>query len=124
MIKRTIFIGNPATLLTKDEQLVITLNNENSGLDEAFRTSTIPIEDIAVLVIDHIQIMLSQALISKLLENNIALVTCNHTHHPIGLMLNLDGHTLQSQRFKTQLEVGVPLKKQLWQQTIQAKLNN
>ena len=124
MIKRTIFIGNPATLLTKDEQLVITLNNENSGLDEAFRTSTIPIEDIAVLVIDHIQIMLSQALISKLLENNIALVTCNHTHHPIGLMLNLDGHTLQRQRFKTQLEVGVPLKKQLWQQTIQAKLNN
>jgi CRISP-associated protein Cas1 len=124
MIKRTLFIGNPATLRTKDEQLVITISNEESGLQETFRTSTIPIEDIAVLVIDHPQIMISQVLISKLLENNVALITCNQQHHPTGLLLNLDGNTLQSQRFKHQLEVSQPLKKQLWQQTIQCKLYN
>jgi CRISPR-associated protein Cas1 len=40
------------------------------------------------------------------------------------MMLNLDGHTLQSQRSKSQIEASVPLKKQLWQQTIIQKIEN
>jgi CRISPR-associated protein Cas1 len=40
------------------------------------------------------------------------------------LLLNLDGHSLQSQRFKAQLEASEPLKKQLWQQTIKVKIQN
>lgn len=124
MIKRTLFIGNASTLRTKNEQLVVTLSNEESGLTEEMRTHAVPIEDIAVIILDHFQIMISQALISKLLENNIALITCNQSHHPTGLLLNLDGHTLQSQRFKHQIEASLPTKKQLWQQTIQTKLFN
>jgi CRISPR-associated protein Cas1 len=61
---------------------------------------------------------------AKLLENNVALITCNNTHHPTGLLLNLDGHTLQSQRFQVQLQSSVPLRKQLWQQTVEAKIRN
>ena len=61
---------------------------------------------------------------AKLLDNNVAFITCNATHHPTGLMLNLDGNSLQSQRFKAQLEVTEPLKKQLWQQTIKSKIMN
>jgi CRISPR-associated protein Cas1 len=124
MIKRTIFIGNASTLRTKNEQLLITTANEDSELKEEFRTATVPIEDIAVLIIDNPQVLISHALISKLLENNIAFITCNRAHHPTGMLLNLDGNTLQSQKFKHQLEVSVPLKKQLWQQTIQTKLYN
>jgi CRISPR-associated protein Cas1 len=60
----------------------------------------------------------------KLLENNIALVSCDKKHQPIGLMLNLDGHTLQSASFRAQVEAPLPLKKQLWQQTISAKIRN
>ena len=40
------------------------------------------------------------------------------------MLLNLDGHTLQSQRYKAQIEVTIPLKKQLWQQTVTAKIEN
>jgi len=40
------------------------------------------------------------------------------------LMLPLSGNTLQSERFKHQIEASVPLKKQLWQQTISAKILN
>jgi CRISPR-associated protein Cas1 len=117
MIKRTLYFGSPAYLKTKDEQLVF----ESTETGE---TKSTPIEDIGIVILDHQQITVSQALISKLLANNVAFVTCDNTHHPTGLLLNLDGNTLQSQKFQAQVEATVPLKKQLWQQTVSVKLNN
>lgn len=117
MIKRTLYFGNPAYLKTKDEQLVF------EGPDTG-ETKQVPIEDIGVLIIDNQQITITQALIAKLLANNVALITCDNTHHPTGLLLNLDGHTLQSARFTAQVEATAPLKKQLWQQTVSAKIDN
>ncbi len=117
MVKRTLYFGNPAYLKTKTEQLII----ERPDVDEC---RSIPIEDIGLLILDHIQITITAGLIAKLLENNVAIITCNSTHHPTGLMLNLDGNSLQSQKFKAQLESSQPLRKQLWQQTITAKILN
>lgn len=117
MIKRTLYFGNPAYLKTKNEQLIFE-STENG------ETKTLPIEDIGVLIMDHQQITITQALIAKLLENNVALITCDGKHHPTGLLLNLDGNTLQSRKFKAQVEATVPLKKQLWQQTVSAKIDN
>lgn len=129
MIKRTLYFGNPAYLSTHLEQLVVRLPEveKNDTLPDAFKKeahATIPIEDIGVVVLDHQRVTISQALLAKLLANNAAVITCNETHHPTGLLLNLDGHTLQTQRFKAQLEASEPLKKQLWQQTIRAKIKN
>lgn len=118
MIKRTLYFGNPAYLRTKDEQLCIEFPE---GDKEA---RTVPIEDIGVVILDHYQVTLSQALIGKLMGNNVALITCNEKHMPTGLMLNLDGHTLQSQRFREQLEATEPVKKNLWQQTVKSKIKN
>lgn len=117
MIKRTLYFGNPAYLKTNNEQLVF------ESIDNG-EIKSLPIEDIGVLILDHQQITITQALIAKLLANNVALITCDNSHHPTGLMLNLDGHTLQSARFQAQVDASVPLKKQLWQQTISAKINN
>ncbi|HEV8081346.1 MAG TPA: type II CRISPR-associated endonuclease Cas1 [Chitinophagaceae bacterium] len=117
MIKRTLYFGNPAYLKTKDEQLVI-------ELQETGEVKSVPIEDIGIVILDHQQITITQAVLAKLLANNTAIITCDNTHHPVGMQLSLDGHTLQSQKFKTQIEASVPLKKQLWQQTISAKIIN
>lgn len=117
MIKRTLYFGNPAYLKTASEQMLIELQEE----DEA---KSIPIEDIGLMILDHQQITITQALMAKLLANNVALVTCDHSHHPVGLFLNLDGNTLQSQKFQAQVEASAPLKKQLWQQTISTKIYN
>jgi CRISPR-associated protein Cas1 len=117
MIKHTLYFGNPAYLHTKNEQLVIELK-------ETGETKQVPIEDIGLLFLDHPQITITQPVLSKLLHNNTAVVACDETHHPIGMFLNLDGHTLQSQRFKAQVETSIPLKKQLWQQTVEAKILN
>lgn len=117
MIKRTLYFGSPAYLKTTNEQLVFE-STETGELKSA------PIEDIGVVILDHQQITVSQALISKLLSNNVAFITCDNAHHPTGLLLNLDGNTLQSQKFQAQIEASTPLKKQLWQQTVSAKLLN
>jgi CRISP-associated protein Cas1 len=116
MIKRTLYFGNPAYLKTTNDQLVIERKEEES--------KQVPIEDLGLVILDHQQITISQALLAKLLANNVSVITCNETHHPAGLLLNLDGHTLQSQRFKDQLECSLPLKKQLWAQTVEAKIRN
>lgn len=117
MIKRTLYFGNPAYLKTKDEQLVI----EMQGTGE---TKTVPIEDLGIVILDHQQITITQAVLAKLLANNTAIITCDNTHHPVGMQLCLDGHTLQSRIFKSQIEASVPLKKQLWQQTVSVKITN
>lgn len=124
MIKRTLYFGNPAYLRTQNEQLVITLPQNGSELSEKERSTNIPIEDIGIVVLDHAQITISQSLISKLLENNVAFITCNQTHHPTGMLLNLDGNTLQAERFADQINASLPLKKQLWSQTVEQKIKN
>lgn len=129
MIKRTLCFSNPAYLSTKDEQLVLKLPQVegNAELPETFKqkqTITIPIEDIGVVILDHKQITITQALLEKLLANNCAVITCDSQHLPTGLMLPLNGNTLQSERFRNQLDASLPLRKQLWQQTIQCKIRN
>jgi CRISPR-associated protein Cas1 len=85
---------------------------------------TVPIEDIGMLILEHQQITISHFLLDRLLQNNTAVITCNATHHPTGLFLNLDGNTLQSERFQAQVNAAEPLKKQIWQQTVKAKIAN
>lgn len=100
--------------------MVVSSKDEAGALIE----KVIPVEDIGVVILDHYQITITQSLMSKLLENNVALITCDDTHHPVGLMMNLEGNTLQQQKHQAQIEASVPQKKQLWQQTVVAKISN
>ncbi|MGL5015817.1 MAG: type II CRISPR-associated endonuclease Cas1 [Bacteroidales bacterium] len=118
MIKRTLYFGNPAYLSLKLEQLVIKIPESTD------KPRTVPIEDIGIVVLDNNQITITQGVLEALLANNVALITCDERHHPIGLNLPLDGNTIQGERFRTQIEASLPLKKQLWQQTIQQKILN
>ncbi len=43
---------------------------------------------------------------------------------PTGLLLPLQGCAIQNERFRKQIEASLPLKKQLWQQTVKAKIEN
>ena len=129
MIKKTLYFGNPAYLSLKNSQMLIRLPEveKNETLPDSFKTKavkTIPIEDIGVVVLDNSQTTLTHGLIEKLLENNCALITCNSKHMPCGLMLPLAGNTTQTERFRYQIDASIPLKKQLWQQTVEAKINN
>ena len=123
MIKRTLYFGNPAYLSLQNAQLVIHLPDAN-GMDDRTGNNTIPIEDIGIVVLDHKQITITQGLLEALLNNNAAVITCDSSRMPVGLLLPLSGNTTQSERFQAQIEASLPLRKQLWQQTIQAKIGN
>ncbi len=144
MIKRTIYFGSPYYLSFKDGNILAKPTfEEKAELGSSFaedqsliRTSgdkylqrsnkakAIPVEDIGVLVIDSFGVTISQHLLTKLIEQNVAVVICNESHHPNGLILNLDGNSVQSEKFRSQIGATLPLKKQLWQQTVASKILN
>lgn len=129
MIKKTLCFENPAYLSIRNKQLVIQIPEieKNNNLPHLFKGQsirTIPVEDIGVIILDNRQITITQGLLEALLENNTALITCDSSRIPIGLMLPLCGNTIQNEKFRAQLSASSPLKKQLWQQTIQAKIFN
>lgn len=129
MIKRTLYFGNSAYLSLNNAQLVLRLPDveKNDLLPSEFKkdaTVSIPIEDIGIVVLDNKQITITQALMEALLDNNVAMITCNSTHHPTGLLLPLSGNTIQTERFRAQLDATEPLKKQLWAQTVAQKIKN
>ncbi|HLN52735.1 MAG TPA: type II CRISPR-associated endonuclease Cas1 [Lentimicrobium sp.] len=117
MIKRTIAISNPANLKKKDQQLCIEINDTNLQ-------SSIPIEDIGILILDNAQITITQALISALMEYNAAIIITDSKHLPFGLQLPIFSHHEFTEKMYQQLESSLPLKKNLWQQTIIAKIIN
>lgn len=122
MIKRTICIENPAHLKCREDQLVLSYKGIR-GMEDIPERS-VPVEDVGILILEHSQITISHYLLDRLLMNNTAVVTCNAAHLPSGLFLSLEGNTLQSERFREQINATEPLKKQLWQQTVKAKLTN
>jgi CRISPR-associated protein Cas1 len=129
MIKRTLYFGNPTYLSLKNAQLIIKLPEveKNDTLPDSFKaesTRAIPVEDIGVVVLDNKQITITHGLLEALLENNCAIITCDSNRMPVGLMLPLCGNTTQNERFRYQLGSSIPLKKQLWQQTVQVKIAN
>ena len=126
MVKKTLCFSNPAYLSLSNKQLVIKLPEvEKSDLRHKDKyVQTRPIEDIGVVVLESRYITITSAALEALLENNCAIITCDASMMPVGLMLPLAGHTIQSERFTSQIAASLPLKKQLWQQTIQAKIAN
>jgi len=126
MIKRTLYFGNPAYLCLRNAQLVITKPDDGDLPPDSSKEliKTIPIEDIGVVILDNRQITITSALLSELLDNNVAVITCNESSMPNGLLLPLHSNTLQSERFRDQLDSSLPLRKQLWQQTVEAKIRN
>lgn len=124
MIRRTLYFGNPAYLSLRLDQLAIKMPSTKEPDADIGTIRTIPIEDIGIIVLDNKQITITHGLIEKLLENNCAIITCSSNHMPVGLMLPLYGNSVQNERFRSQLNSSLPLRKQLWQQTIQQKITN
>lgn len=126
MIKRTLYFGNPAYLSLKMKQMVVRIPQEDDGdlPSEEEMVRTLPIEDLGVIILDNKRITITQGLMEALLENNCAVITCDTKRMPVGLMLPLAGNTIQNERFRSQLDSSLPLRKQLWQQTIEAKIRN
>ena len=129
MIKKTLCFSNPIHLSLRNAQLVLHLPEveTNDMLPEMMKKEaerTIPIEDIGIVVLDNRRITVTSGVLDALLENNCAVITCDQKSMPVGLLLPLSGHKTQNERFRSQLDSSVPLRKQLWQQTVKQKILN
>ncbi len=118
MVKRTLHFSNPAYLSCKNQQLIVELKNDERTI------KSIPIEDLGIVILEHQQITITTRLLELLLENNVAVITCDGKFMPSGMFLPFEGNSEQTQRMRTQLDASAPLKKQLWQQTVKYKINN
>ena len=115
MLKKTLFFANKRSITTKNEQLIIKSEE---------RDASVPIEDIGFAVLEHPEIYISLPTLTKLSENNVAVIFCDVKHMPCSMLLNLNNHHIQQELFSNQINASVPLKKQLWQQTIKTKIKH
>lgn len=118
MLFRSIYIGTPANLKLKDNQMKIICPETKT------EKGSVPVEDLGLLMLDHWQITVSHQLIQRLMGNNVVVISCDAFHLPHGMMLPMYGHTEHSDRVKDQLVASEPLKKQLWKQTVECKIEN
>jgi CRISPR-associated protein Cas1 len=117
MIKRIVEISSARTRLSiKYGQLVIK--------DENDQVSNIPCEDIGVLLVDHQGTSYTHCVFTELLRCGAAIVLCGGDHHPAGMLLPIESNSMQTERFRQQIEAKEPLKKRLWKQIIQAKIKH
>lgn len=118
MIKRTLSFSHPAYLKKKDMQLVVEFPDKDK------ESHHIPIEDIGILILDHYQISLTSSLLSALQSNNSMVISCDEKHHPQGVMLPFWNHSNFTERLWLQIEASPVLRKNLWKQTVEAKIRN
>lgn len=119
MIKRTLYLGNACYLKKKNMQLFVAYPDE-----EKKDAVSLPIEDIGLMVLDNPHISITNALLASLNENNTAVISCDGSHLPFGLMLPMYSHHAFTEKLGDQIEASLPLKKNLWRQTVIAKISN
>jgi len=83
---------------------------------------TIPFAELAVVLIAHPRVLLTQAVLSELAGAGAMLVACDRRHMPAGMLLPLQTHFLQSYRYATQAALAKPARKRLWQHIVRAKI--
>ena len=104
----------PARLRVENGLLVIEPDNADK--------TTLPLTDIAVLIVSHPQVRYTQAVLAGLAHAGAAFVACDDRHMPAAMLLPLECHSTQSERFAKQAEAALPVKKRLWQQIVTAKI--
>lgn len=117
MVKRTLFFASPCHLSLKDCQLVV--ENHSTG-----EVKTVPIEDIGCVIIENQQVSVTVPALNAMSENNCAVVFCDNSHMPSSMLLNLEANTIQAETYRFQVDAGVPMKKNLWKQIVEAKIRN
>ena len=115
MLRKTVEFATPGTRLSVSlRQLVV----ERPDLPRA----TLPIEDLGVVIVDDVRATYTQAVFIELLGAGATVLVTGRDHLPLGMMLPLDAHHVQTERHLAQVGAGEPLKKRLWQALVAGKI--
>lgn len=94
--------------------LVMEFNDEN--------TVTVPLADIAVLILDNPKLIITQPALGALGEQGIPVVVSGRKHLPASMLFPLVGHGKQTEFFQQQATATEPVKKRAWKEIVQAKI--
>ena len=75
----------------------------------------IPCPEIAAIVMSHWEVAFTQAVLAQLAEAGAVVVACDRCQRPVAMMLPIESHHVQAQRFMRQAEMPQPRRKRLWQ---------
>jgi CRISP-associated protein Cas1 len=84
--------------------------------------ASFPLDEVAVLMVSNKAVAYSHTVLAGLAEAGGVFVACNAQHLPAGIMLPMNGHHLQCERFAQQAQASKPAQKRLWQQIVRAKV--
>lgn len=116
MIKRIVDVSNPSYVRLENGQLKI----EQSGR----LVSTMTVEDLGVLILQHSGIVITQAALVACQQNNAVVVLCDDRHLPYSILLPIsEGNTLHTKELKIQMGAKKSAHKRLWKQTVVHKIN-
>lgn len=115
MAWRSVVITQPARLKLEQKALRV---------EQDIGSVRIPLEDIAVIVIDQPQVTLTACLLTACAAAHIAVITVDATHTPNGVLLPFLPHSRAVQIMRKQLAMSQPRRKQLWRDIVQRKLDN
>src|SRR5487761_636672 len=104
----------PASLSVRNSLLWIRFGQEEP--------ITIPLSDLAVVIVSHPQVSYTHAVLSGLAQAGAMFVTCDEKHLPVSMLLPLVTHSLQTERFAAQAGLALPVRKRIWQQIARAKI--
>ena len=115
MSYRQIYIRKAEKLSLRHHSLIIKKENEEFA---------IPLEDIASLLLEDHQTVITAALLAALSDYYITLIICDEKHLPITQTLPMNMHYKQLKVFYDQLGVKKPFNSQLWNRLIHYKIMN
>lgn len=105
---------------------VVSLNVRLANLvidrgDEGGKTM-VPLTEVAALVLSHQHVNVTNAALAGIAANGGIVVVTDSKFQPAGMLLPLDTHYAQGERFRMQAAVAQPVQKRLWQQTVRSKI--
>lgn len=113
---RILQITKPCTLKIKNRQLFYV---PQEGEEMSF-----PLEDISVLILENRQITMYNTLLAELANHGICLFSCNESHMPCGAYFPFHSYYQSAHMAQLQGQMRKPLQNRLWQEIVQAKIQN
>ncbi len=114
MVWRSVVINQPARLRREHFALVV----------EQEQSARVPFEDIAVIVLNHREIMLTHPVLSACADYGIGLYSTGDNHQPNGVFMPFLQHSRATRMQRLQLGLDKPSAKRAWAHIVQAKINN
>lgn len=112
---RILQLTRPCKLSVKQKQLFYE-SEDNS--------TTIPIEDLSVVVLETGFVQLTGNVLSEFAANNVVLLTCDTSHMPSGTFFPFHNNSHYSGMAHIQVASSEPLKKRIWQSVVRQKILN